>query len=158
MVLSTAQPSLYVSPTLPLSYKHLSLCVVLAAMCFSQHLARRGREEGRSREKGAFFRQQMTDALLKEPGPFERPAPSRCPHPVRLAHCHGVLAATPPPSQALCHCKSPHRPKQTHSGGKKKQKKQQPPFSTVPAILVWPRPWTKRLSCCHKTYRRHRWA
>lgn len=59
----------------------------------------------------------MTDVLLKEPGPFERPAPPLCPHPVRLAHCHGVLAATPPPSQALCHCKSPHRLKQTHSGG-----------------------------------------
>lgn len=41
-------------PLLPLSYKHLSLCMVLAAMCFSQHLARRGREEGRGREKEAF--------------------------------------------------------------------------------------------------------
>lgn len=145
MVLSSAQPSLPVSPTLPLSYEHLSLCVVLAAMCFSQHLARRGREEGRGREKGAFFQQRMTDALLKEPRPFEGPAPS-APPPLcasgPLSRGVGSNPPTPPPSQALCHCKSPHRPKQTHSGKKKRINNHSPQFQ-----LFWYGPGPGRKDC-----------
>ena len=75
-------------PLLPLSYKHLSLCMVLAAMCFSQHLARRRERGGERQRKGGLFKQGMTDALLKEAGPFERLAPPCSPHP----HVSGPLS------------------------------------------------------------------
>ncbi len=78
---------------------------------------------GERRRKGGLFKQGMTDALLKEAGPFEKLAPPCSPHPVCLAHCHGAVAAAPP-RQALCHCKSPHRLKQTRS-------EKTHPFSTV---------------------------
>lgn len=85
------------------------------------------RERGGERErKGGPFKRGMTDALLKEAGPFESLAPP-CSPPTPPPHVSGPIVTgrwQQPPHRALCHCKSPRRLKRTHS-------EKTHPFATV---------------------------
>lgn len=104
--------------------------MVLAAMCFSQHLARRGREEGevekrrpfQARNDGRFIKRSR--ALLR--GRPLRAPPTPCVWPIVTGLWHQLPPTPLLPSPALCHCKSPRRLKQSHSH----------PFSTV-TTLFW---------------------
>lgn len=84
------------SAPLPLSYKHLSLCVVLAAMSFSQHLARRGWEEGREREKRRLFPAANDGRFIKRAKAFWEAGPSTLPPPCASGSLSRGVGSKPP--------------------------------------------------------------
>lgn len=85
---------------LPFSELHLSLCMVLAAMCFSQRSSRRGREEG----SGALSSEEWRTLYLKRQGLLRGWPLSASP---LIPHVSGPLSLgggrPPPPTPSLTH-------------------------------------------------------